>query len=148
MELTDAQRAQVYRELAAALFDHAYYHQEDLERMADRLDPPRPKPGTVVWFQQSKAGPWELGMVVIDENYSEDEPVVVSAFDGYTFAQLSTWQPAPIPDEDGYCVKDGKLHKLVEVPSSGDSYYCVGKVSQWIEQVDRARLERKEQEYV
>jgi hypothetical protein len=137
------------KQLADRLRKLSKARQNDLElnKIADELDPPRPKLGTVVWFQQREGGPWELGMVTFDS--FEDEPVVISATDGYTFAQLSTWKPVSIPDEEGYCVVDGELHKLVEVPLSADTVYFVdeGDGLEWTAFADRFQVMRKEKEY-
>jgi hypothetical protein len=76
----------------------------------------------------------------------EDEPVVISATDGYTFAQLSTWRPVSIPDPDGYCVKDGKLHILIPVPRSAPHHQKGGQISSTI-YLQASEVLRKEQEY-
>ena len=36
----------------------------DLIRLADELDPPRPEPGTVVWWRVAADDTWRLGCVV------------------------------------------------------------------------------------
>jgi hypothetical protein len=68
----------------------------ELRMLADELDPPKPEPGKSIWFQQRIGGPWEFGISHIDADYSDDEVILVSANDGFTFEQIHTWKPARV----------------------------------------------------
>lgn len=86
------------KQLADRLRRLSKARQNDLElnKIADELDPPKPKHGKPIWFQQKPGGPWEFGMSHIDTNYSDDEVVLLSTDDGFTFEEIHAWKPARI----------------------------------------------------
>jgi hypothetical protein len=140
-ELTDAKRAQLYRELVDELKPY-----EDaavwgpLRERADELDPPHPKPGTVVWWRFATY-PAELGFV---SRGAGGEAVIVDADGRDHDINRVSWSYAPIPDSDGYCVVDGRLHSLTPVPWS----HHTSRSSLMVHtSYPVAEIRRKEQEY-
>ena len=69
--MTNEERAQAYRAVADWLLEHPGIEpqvQGRLSKMirdkADELDPPRPEPGTVVWWRDAEGlGEWSLGQI-------------------------------------------------------------------------------------
>jgi hypothetical protein len=156
MELTDKQRAQAYREFAIEMqtIDEDRTVELLLEK-AGALDPPSPKPGTVVWWRMKGGDEWHIGLVRTGNYVVDEEGVEIE------MRRPLEWHPVPIPDPDGYCVKDGKLHKLVRVQSAEEwgegaryAWFRFVKTSLPGERdwgraafMTREDVERKEQEY-
>jgi hypothetical protein len=107
----------------------------ELNELADTLDPPRPKLGTVVLFRPRTHDEWQYGIAASDGIHNHTY--------GAWRWDACEWREVPVPDSDGYCVVDGKLHKLVGVPRAGNTHLG----GQFTYYLDPAELERKEQEY-
>jgi hypothetical protein len=110
-----------------------------LREEADELDPPSPKPRTGAWFREHGGKTWYFGLM-------NDLGVMWGAV-LFEWRHLAEWREVPIPDENGYCVKDGKLYRLVEVPPSHNTYHHIGSKSRWTVSIERDEIRRKEQEY-
>jgi len=93
----------------------------ELHGVADELDPPKPEPGTPIWFQQREGGPWEFGMTHLDDNYSDDVAVIVSAYDGFTFEQVHAWQPAQILGRNEVAIPQDDVRTIADILTAARS---------------------------
>ena len=75
----------------------------ELAKLADELDPPRPEPGTVVWWRGSVDDTWHLGCVVVYGIVPADN---INACWNWGFKGLE-WKPARIA---------GPMQEIVDVP--------------------------------
>jgi len=117
--------------------------EDELNSLANELDPPKPETGTVVWWKRHDYTKWNLGYVA-DRQYGVVPLNDEIGFDDYYLPWADVeWKPARILDDDEVAIPVEELIGVRKDISNGRYRDVSDWAKYYIDREEALRMERE-----